>query len=156
VDLENFSTVSRLYHTSSYRVYLHRVSQMLMDSYLIDYPLTVSCFSIIQIGFYLSGTGPPGYSPGQRAVKRVCVCVCNYLAEYCDERVCLFISLSVCPRRNLKNHMSKRQLWPWLCPPPAALRYVMYFRLYEWRHICNGPHVDIIAASDVTASSCAS
>ena len=37
-------------------------------------PLTVSCFSKIQTGFfYLSGTGSPG-SPGQRAIKRVCVC----------------------------------------------------------------------------------
>jgi len=99
-----------------------------MDSYLIDYPLTVSCFSKIQIGFTFLIPARPG-SPGQRVVKRVCVC--DYLAEYCDDRVCLFISLSVCPRRNLKNHMSKRQLWPWLGPPPAALRYVMYFRLYE-------------------------
>ena len=42
---------------------------------LMPLPLTVSCFSKIQIGFCLSGTGSPG-SPGQRAVKRVCVCVC--------------------------------------------------------------------------------
>jgi len=27
--------------------------------------------------FYLSGTGSPGYSPGQRAVKRICACVCT-------------------------------------------------------------------------------
>jgi len=27
---------------------------------LMPLPLTVSCFSKIQIGFYLSGTGPPG------------------------------------------------------------------------------------------------
>jgi len=27
---------------------------------LMPLPLTVSFFSIIQIGFYLSGTGPPG------------------------------------------------------------------------------------------------
>jgi len=42
---------------------------------LMPLPLTVSCFSKIQIGFsflvpaHLSG-------PGERAVKRVCVCVC--------------------------------------------------------------------------------
>jgi len=42
---------------------------------LMPLPLTVSCFSKIQIGFYLSGTGSPG-SPRKRAVKRVCVCVC--------------------------------------------------------------------------------
>ena len=38
-------------------------------------PLTVSCFSKIQIGFTFLVSAYPG-SPGQRAVKRVCVCVC--------------------------------------------------------------------------------
>jgi len=57
---------------------------------LMPLPLTVSCFSKIQIRFtflilaHLS-------SPRQRAVKRVCVC--------CDERiyvfVCLFASISL-------------------------------------------------------------
>jgi len=41
-------------------------------------PLTVSCFSKIQIGFtFLVPDHHPG-SPGQRAVKRVCVCVCRF------------------------------------------------------------------------------
>jgi len=39
-------------------------------------PLTVSCFSKIQIGFTFLVLAHPG-SPGQRAVKRVCVCVCT-------------------------------------------------------------------------------
>jgi len=38
-------------------------------------PLTVSCFSKIQIGFAFLVPAHPG-SPGKRAVKRVCVCVC--------------------------------------------------------------------------------
>ena len=42
---------------------------------LMPLPLTVSCFSIIQIGFTFLVPAHPG-SPGQRAVKRVCVCVC--------------------------------------------------------------------------------
>jgi len=37
-------------------------------------PLTVSCSSKIQIGFTFLVPAHPG-SPGQRAVKRVCVCV---------------------------------------------------------------------------------
>jgi len=37
-------------------------------------PLTVSCFSKIQIGFTFLVPAYPG-SPGKRAVKRVCVCV---------------------------------------------------------------------------------
>jgi len=42
---------------------------------LMSLPLTVSCFSKIQIGFTFM---VPAYlgSPGQRAIKWVCVCVC--------------------------------------------------------------------------------
>ena len=40
---------------------------------LMPLPLTVSCFSKIQIGFTFSVLAHLG-SPGQRAVKRVCVC----------------------------------------------------------------------------------
>ena len=40
----------------------------------IPLPLTVSCFSKIQIGFTFLVLAHPG-SPGKRAVKRVCVCV---------------------------------------------------------------------------------
>ena len=42
---------------------------------LMPLPLTVSCSSKIQIGFTFLVPAHPG-SPGQRAVKRVCVCVC--------------------------------------------------------------------------------
>ena len=42
---------------------------------LMPLPLTVSCFSQIQIGFTSLVPAHPG-SPGQRAVKRVCGCVC--------------------------------------------------------------------------------
>ena len=41
---------------------------------LMPLPLTVSCFSKIQIGFIFLVPAHLG-SPGQRAVKRVCVCV---------------------------------------------------------------------------------
>jgi len=40
---------------------------------LMPLPLTVSCFSKIQIGFTFVVPAHLG-SPGQRAVKRVCVC----------------------------------------------------------------------------------
>jgi len=52
---------------------------------LMPLPLTVCCFSKIQIGFAFLVPDHPG-SPGQRAVKRVCVCVC-----VC---VCLSVCLS--------------------------------------------------------------
>ena len=41
---------------------------------LMPLPLTVSCFSKIQIGYAFLVPAHPG-SPGKRAVKRVCVCV---------------------------------------------------------------------------------
>jgi len=46
---------------------------------LMPVPLTVSCFSKIQIGFTFLVAAHPG-SPGQRVVKRVCVCVCVHLS----------------------------------------------------------------------------
>ena len=42
---------------------------------LMPLPLTVSCFSKIQIDFAFLVPAHMG-SPGQRAAKRVCVCVC--------------------------------------------------------------------------------
>jgi len=45
----------------------------------ISLPLTVSCFSKIQVGFTFLVPAHQG-SPGQRAVKRVCVCVCTISA----------------------------------------------------------------------------
>ena len=44
---------------------------------LMPLPLTVSCFSKIQIGFTFLVPTHPGI-PGQRAVKRVCVSVCIF------------------------------------------------------------------------------
>ena len=49
---------------------------------LMPLPLTVSCFSKIQIGFTFLVPAYPG-SPGKRAVKRVCVCVCVYIFSSC-------------------------------------------------------------------------
>ena len=54
---------------------------------LMSLPLTVSCFSKIQIGFTFLVPADTG-SPRKRAVKRVCVCVCVivFLSEL---KVCL-------------------------------------------------------------------
>ena len=48
---------------------------------LMPLPLTVFCFSKIQIGFTFLVPAHPG-SPGKRAVKRVCVCTVTYLFAY--------------------------------------------------------------------------
>ena len=42
---------------------------------LMPLPLTISCFSKIQLGFTFLVPADLG-SPGKRAVKRVCVCLC--------------------------------------------------------------------------------
>jgi len=44
---------------------------------LMPLPLTVSCFSKVQIGFTFLVPAHLG-SPGQRSVKRVCVCAYAY------------------------------------------------------------------------------
>jgi len=47
-------------------------------AHLMPLPLTVSCFSKIQIGFTFLVPAHPG-SPGKRAVKRVCVSIYAYV-----------------------------------------------------------------------------
>ena len=48
---------------------------------LMPLPLTVSCFSKIQIGFTFLVPDHPG-SPGKMAVKCVCVCVVSGLRSF--------------------------------------------------------------------------
>ena len=45
---------------------------------LMPLPLTVSCFSKIQIGFSFLAPAHPD-SPGQRAVKWMCVCLSAFI-----------------------------------------------------------------------------
>jgi len=56
---------------------------------LMPLPLTVSCFSKIQIGFTSLVPAHLG-SPGKRAVKRMCVCVCVIVCS-CDISVALIV-----------------------------------------------------------------
>ena len=65
-----------------WRGYLSGVRCRLAHAQLMPLPLTISCSSKIQIGFtYLVLPADPS-SPGQRAVKRVCVrCLCNGLVR---------------------------------------------------------------------------
>ena len=56
---------------------------------LMPLPLTVSCFSKIQIGLTFLVPAHPG-NPGQRAVKLMCVCACV--------RACVCACVRVCAR----------------------------------------------------------
>jgi len=63
---------------------------------LMALPLTISCFSKIQIGFTFLLPANLG-SPGQRAVKRVCVCVSILLiSNHNNFRVLFDKIVSVC------------------------------------------------------------
>jgi len=71
-------------------------------------PLTVSCFSKIQIGFTFLVPAHPG-SPRQRAVKWVCVCVCVVIV------IVLYIvtACSFVIRKYLPHHNGSGW-WQWL------------------------------------------
>ena len=82
----------------------------LLMAQLMPLPLTVSCFSKIQIG--LTFLVPAHLdSPGKRAIKWVCVCVC-YLS----------FSLKI-DRRRFQTVCRKRRL-------NLSLAFCVYFMLY--------------------------
>jgi len=60
-----------------------KVQTCLHTAQLMPLPLTVSCFSRIQIGFTFLVPAHPG-SSGQRAVKHKCVCVCACFGISCN------------------------------------------------------------------------
>jgi len=62
---------------------------------LMPLPLTDSCFSKIQIGFTFLVSAHPG-SPGQRAVKWVCVCVWDGAAQRMGSSSVMLSSVCVC------------------------------------------------------------
>jgi len=62
---------------------------------LMPLPLTVSCFSKIQIGIAFLVPAHPG-SPGKRAVKRVCVCVIVQLVPTVVQQLTRFRQTKCC------------------------------------------------------------
>jgi len=68
---------------------------------LMSLPLTVSCFSKIQIGFTFLVLAQPG-SPGKKAVKRVCVCVCVLCVCVCVSHTMVGHSLLPIRRRETR------------------------------------------------------
>jgi len=68
---------------------------------LMPLPLTVSCFSKIEIGLAFLVPAHPG-SPGQRAVKRVCVLLCivcctAFSTHICFTRGAILLEIELAP-----------------------------------------------------------
>ena len=84
---------------------------------LIPLPLTVSCFSKIQTGFAFLVLAHLG-SPGQRAIKRVYVCVwsrwCHVVSWRCELVVCVSRVWVRRPRRKLFVDQQSGRLLPTL------------------------------------------
>jgi len=59
-------------------IYLERGADLHMAQVMPPLPLTISCFSKLQMGFTFLVPAHPG-NPGQRAIKQVCVCVLQYI-----------------------------------------------------------------------------
>ena len=95
---------------------------------LMPLPLTVSCSSKIQIGFTFLVPAHPG-SPGQRAVKRVCVFVCSRCM--CSRRSCqvqlVHWGKDSTANRRLRNSQhcppARQQSTLMLAPCPLAPRH---------------------------------
>ena len=88
------------------------------DLQLMPLPLTVSCFSKIQIGFTFLVPAHPG-SPGHRAVKRVCV--------------------TAYPGSPGQNAVKRLCIWTDVCSPQSLCFVCMtghynfyYVRMYDW------------------------
>jgi len=73
---------------------LHMAQLMLL-------PLTISCSSEVQIGFTFLVPSHPG-SPGQRAVKRVCVANMRIITSICDVKVIVWVHV-LCIERLTKR-----------------------------------------------------
>jgi len=99
---------------------------------LMPLPLTVSCFSKIQIGFAFLVPAHPG-SPRKRAVKRMCVCVCAGMVAVntplkppinmpCVEQLLTIRIQPKIPTMRTRYHHGDGET---ICPPPMAVRSKM-------------------------------
>ena len=70
---------------------------------LMPLPLTVSCFSKIQIGFTFLVPAHLG-SPGKRAVKLVCVCVCVSVCVHQRQKHISVVSYDCLIKNTIKGY----------------------------------------------------
>jgi len=114
---------------------------------LMPLPLTVSCFSKIQIGVTFLVPAHPG-SPGQRAVKQVCVYAtkCINIIFACPPRPQHSSSMACKPNTSTKNlvfwqhiqqNSNKTELFSWKCTkhratPPEDWATAIANMHYNW------------------------
>ena len=112
-------------------------------------PLTVSCFSKIQIGFTFLVLAHPG-SPGQRAIKRVCVCVLPWLQRciWFGSLFFIFFSALILPvddRKGISPLKTKAcATYPWSIVQPTWLFFLQNCAMVDvsdWRVHCMKRHV---------------
>jgi len=111
-------------------VYLERGADLHIVQ-LMSLPLTVSCFSKIQIGFTFLAPAYPG-SPAQRAIKRcVCVCVCVIyicmltamceVIAWCCQMYCHYCYLMVQHVCCMQSWLAKHVCWLTIFPPTHSV-----------------------------------
>ena len=122
-------------------------------SQLMPLPLTVSCFSKIQIGFTFLVLAHLG-SPGKRAVKRVCVCVLfiilnmRYMQGYVSNILgqCLHLLLSSNEKNQKLNRTGKYTHTVMLMIAPLAYMLLLigfpnmfflmlFMQFFLWMHV---------------------
>jgi len=120
---------------------------------LMPLPLTVSCFSKIQIGFTFLVLAHLG-SPGKRAVKRVCVCVLfiilnmRYMQGYVSNILgqCLHLLLSSNEKNQKLNRTGKYTHTVMLMIAPLAYMLLLigfpnmfflmlFMQFFLWMHV---------------------
>jgi len=97
-------------------------------------PLTVSCFSKIQIGFSFLVPAQSS-SPGQRTIKRVCVCVCVYVS------VRVSYSNIMLSYNKYKATTSSSERWRQPVGAPSASHWHDYIVVARWRRQYDHVHV---------------
>jgi len=136
---------------------LKRGADLLMAQ-LIPLPLTVSCFSEIQISLTFLVLAHLG-SPGQKAVKWVCVCVLSSKRNVSYRLIRLFcfqggIRVGICkePWKVSNKVIKGYHFWPWVycwlqlfCDESLTVSFIVeYFNICLdidiyvdlWKHLC--------------------
>ena len=116
-------------------IWLERGADLHMAQ-LMTMPLTVSCFSKIQIGFTFLVLAHPG-SPGQRAIKRVSLSSAMWLLS-CGRPAWVWLYLQ--PWRQLHQRVKRGLYRGWLLAILTALCDCLTWTVLKWHSKCTRTH----------------